>query len=394
MAIRSACAGSAQHDTLTDPTVANENSLAQRSLTQRNKSHEIRRYARRQSLRRIVLAGLAAVIVAGSTGCTSLSSGFRKAFNQSDCIDDFMIGHRNRVMALKAWYRERDCHCNKQNLDEFQAGFIQGYIDVAEGSDGCTPAVAPSEYWGWKYQSPNGQCAVNSWFAGYPLGVKAAEQDGVGHWGEIRPTGLTQPYGSGLPGSHSYPTQPYHGEPTVIFDEHGVPMLTGPGVINNLDASPASAASQTTTDSVEHGSPSDSVPEDATLQLQDALDGPAPNVGLPNVDAEAGRALQIQPLGSTGGSTKTGSSTADLAEASDLVPYGTQTTYSLNDASTDDSMEQEAIQQIFGAIDLPNSGVQNSSVQPASNATQSTSPTDSAAVETADASDALQFKFE
>ena len=104
-----------------------------------------------------------------------------------------MIGYRNQVLAAKAWHEVKHCYGNRRNLRDFKAGFMQGYIDVANGSNGCVPSVAPASYWGWRYQSADGQNAVNAWFAGYPLGAQRAEEDGVGHWSNIRPSGAHVP---------------------------------------------------------------------------------------------------------------------------------------------------------------------------------------------------------
>ena len=59
-------------------------------------------------------------------------------------------------------------------------------MDVASGSNGCTPTFPPREYWGWKYQSAEGQGRVAAWFSGYPHGDRAAEEDGVGHFSQIQ----------------------------------------------------------------------------------------------------------------------------------------------------------------------------------------------------------------
>ncbi|MEM0924573.1 MAG: hypothetical protein AAGJ83_00915 [Planctomycetota bacterium] len=117
-----------------------------------------------------------------STGCSMMSNAYKQA-TRTECLDEFMLAHRNRAFALKAWYRERDCFRNKPHQNELKAGFIAGYMEIAEGGDGCSPCTAPSQYWGWRYQSPDGRSAIDAWFAGYPLGVKAAEMDGVGYWG-------------------------------------------------------------------------------------------------------------------------------------------------------------------------------------------------------------------
>jgi hypothetical protein len=143
-------------------------------------------------------------MLTGSTGCSIVSNAYKYARN-SDFLDEFMIGHRNKVMATEAWFRVKHCYANTPYLEEFKQGFYQGYMDVANGADGCIPAVAPSQFWGWKYQSADGQAAVNAWFSGYPLGAKAAEEDGVGNWGNIMPMGMRQPQPAEQPPAEMQP---------------------------------------------------------------------------------------------------------------------------------------------------------------------------------------------
>lgn len=145
---------------------------------------------RRRFARRLFALTLTGVVAATSTGCTMVS-GLNTQLLNSDCVDEFMINHRNSVMATKAWYREAKCHKKHCNQADLKAGFIAGYIDVANGGHGCVPATAPSEYWGWRYQSSDGRCSVDAWFEGFVLGVKAAEQDGIGSWSRVRTRGFT-----------------------------------------------------------------------------------------------------------------------------------------------------------------------------------------------------------
>jgi hypothetical protein len=138
---------------------------------------------------RLLVIGCLGILVAGSTGCT-LTSGVRRIFSTQECVDDFMVSYRNRALAEKAWYRLKDRFPKDRYSREFKDGFISGYVDIASGGYGCSPSVAPSRYWGWRYQSGHGQQAVNSWFHAFPLGVQAGEQDGVGNWQQIRTNGM------------------------------------------------------------------------------------------------------------------------------------------------------------------------------------------------------------
>ncbi len=136
--------------------------------------------------RAALAAGLAMVV--SSTGCSFVSNA-RKSLSRTECIDDFISNHRNEVMAEKAWYRVQSCYQNHCCVKDFRAGFIAGYMEVADGGSGCTPTVVDSSYWGWKHRGPEGQNCINAWFEGFPLGVKAAEQDGVGFHNQIRVEG-------------------------------------------------------------------------------------------------------------------------------------------------------------------------------------------------------------
>ena len=137
-------------------------------------------------VRRAWIATCLGAMLLGFSGCSSVSNGLDIAIADiHECIDESMTDYRNRAMAEEAWIRIRHCYHDDQYHRDFKKGFVAGYMDVAAGGDGCTPATAPSEYWGWKYQSSAGRAAINAWFQGYPLGAKAAEQDGVGNWREI-----------------------------------------------------------------------------------------------------------------------------------------------------------------------------------------------------------------
>src|SRR6056297_889315 len=124
--------------------------------------------SKRGRLARLIAIGCLGTLITTSVGCTTLSNS-GQALCDTEFIDDFMVNHRNSVMASRAWYRERahfKDHCHQR---EVKKGFMDGYNDVAGGGTGCIPAVAPRDYWGWRYQTADGNAAVNSWFEGYPL---------------------------------------------------------------------------------------------------------------------------------------------------------------------------------------------------------------------------------
>lgn len=176
--------------------------------------------SKRHSGRRRALALLAVVSlgIGSGSGCTMMN-GIHQGITNNEALDEFMVGYRNRAWSARSWHNNKHKFCDRKHLKDFQAGYRQGYEDVAAGGNGCSPTMAPSEYWGWKYQSPEGQAKVNAWFESYPLGARAAEEDGLGNWGHIQtmlPTQqVAQPAGP-LPGP-----LPTGGGPTPISQ----PML-------------------------------------------------------------------------------------------------------------------------------------------------------------------------
>ena len=151
------------------------------------------------ALKRALIIGCLGFSALGMTGCT-LGTGAAQTLSNCESLDDFMVGYRNRAMAEKAWHCRKHSLCDTRYIREYKDGFISGYMDVASGGAGCTPAMAPSQYWGWKYQTAGGHCAVNAWFQGFPQGARAAEEDGVGHWQGIRMNSHQSPaaYPAGL----------------------------------------------------------------------------------------------------------------------------------------------------------------------------------------------------
>jgi len=152
----------------------------------------IRRKQIRSAVKRLLLTGCLGISAIGMTGCT-LGSRACKGLTEWECIDDFMVGYRNRAMAEKAWHCRKANFCDSRYAGEFKDGFIKGYLEVASGGTGCTPLMAPSAYHGWQYQTADGHSAVNAWFQGFPQGVRAAEEDGVGNWQSIGMGNYRQP---------------------------------------------------------------------------------------------------------------------------------------------------------------------------------------------------------
>ena len=135
--------------------------------------------------RQLLLMATLGLLISPSVGCT-MATGFGQNMAGNHALDDFMIGYRNQAWAAKAWQCRKQRFCNKQFLGDFEKGFRAGYESVAQGGNGCVPAVCPQSYWGWQYQTADGQARMNAWFEAYPMGVAAAEEDGIGNWSQVQ----------------------------------------------------------------------------------------------------------------------------------------------------------------------------------------------------------------
>ncbi|MCU0710709.1 MAG: hypothetical protein MUC43_01525 [Pirellula sp.] len=131
--------------------------------------------------RRLLLALLAAVLLPVS-GCQTLYTGL----GIGNYWNEKRLRDRNAWAAKNAWNSRFECFTNQPHLRDFSKGFKAGYMDVADGGTGCVPIFPPREYWGWKYQSCEGQARVAAWFAGYPHGARAAEEDGIGNYYQVQ----------------------------------------------------------------------------------------------------------------------------------------------------------------------------------------------------------------
>ncbi|QDV44219.1 hypothetical protein Enr13x_40810 [Stieleria neptunia] len=373
MAIRSTRAASAPEH---HPIPSGRNSETPPQSTCDRVARPTRRRTARRRLRSFVIAGTAALMLTGASGCSLVSNAYRQV-RKAEYLDEFMLAHRNKVFATKAWLREKHCHKNRPHLNEFKAGFLEGYADVANGSDGCIPRVAPSQYWGWKYQSPGGQAAIDAWFAGYPLGVKAAEQDGVGYWGRA-PMMVQQP-----PASDS-DTAATPTEASTVLGPDGKPVP--PEIIV-----PGSTRIIETTTPIE-SLPAETLAPPAIGSGQPAFDADtlsAPSLGTPALGDDAA-------LKSNSDRPGFGGEVDSLVDAATLVPRQSATTYTLQDSGRPTvPLGEDAIEGIFGSIEMP---ANSSDASLKTNAAQAQSkPTGQAdaIVETASAdSDEIPFKFE
>jgi hypothetical protein len=134
------------------------------------------------SRRRSIIAAILAAVVLPLGGCTAMHN----SWTYNSYWNEKMLRDKNTVAARRAWHARSACFANQKDLKDFARGFRAGYMDIADGGTGCLPTFPPREYWGWKYQSCEGQAKVAAWFAGFPHGARAAEEDGIGNYSQIQ----------------------------------------------------------------------------------------------------------------------------------------------------------------------------------------------------------------
>lgn len=122
---------------------------------------------------------------------------------------------------------------------DFKRGYLQAFVDVANGESGDVPAVPPPRYWNTAYRSAKGRLAADHWFDGYRKGAADAavklcslRQIASSHdWmadrpDDISPDCATGNCPTGIPGMSppmAMPPQPLPGQ------HPGLLQQTGPG---------------------------------------------------------------------------------------------------------------------------------------------------------------------
>jgi hypothetical protein len=62
---------------------------------------------------------------------------------------------------------------------DFEKGFMDGYVAVAFGANGCPPTLPSKDYWKPKFKSPEGKIRTATWYNGYAAGAYAGLASGV-----------------------------------------------------------------------------------------------------------------------------------------------------------------------------------------------------------------------
>ena len=121
-------------------------------------------------IKKLTLAGFA-MLMFSAAGCNAISD---------MCLEKEMTC-RNHILATKAWGEWSWCYDELDHPHHFAKGFRAGYENILAGGKGCQPTLPPRLYWKPCFQTPLGQCQIQSWFDGYSHGALAAQQDGYGN---------------------------------------------------------------------------------------------------------------------------------------------------------------------------------------------------------------------
>jgi hypothetical protein len=143
------------------------------------------------SNRRLICIVVLSLGILPSGGCTAVT-GIGNLFKFNNDMNEYIMSSRAYSMSGKSWHSRKHCFVDQKYLKDFQRGFRAGYMQVADSGSGCTPAFPPVEYWNWNYQSSEGQARVAAWFAGFPHGAQAAEEEGVGMWNQLQTSSAIQ----------------------------------------------------------------------------------------------------------------------------------------------------------------------------------------------------------
>jgi hypothetical protein len=134
---------------------------------------------------RLAVYGLVVLAASASSGCVSTDA-ISAYIAYNDSANDYVMGWRNSVWARQAWHARKYQFVDEQQFHAFGQGFRDGYVSVASGGNGCPPPLPPRKYWNWRYQTAEGQAQVAAWFAGFPHGARAADEEGAGLYQQIQ----------------------------------------------------------------------------------------------------------------------------------------------------------------------------------------------------------------
>lgn len=116
--------------------------------------------------------------------CTDCAPRWVPSCQYHSFVDNFVTWGTGKRCGIKALARYRRQTHQRLSAD-FAAGFVQAYVDLAEGRGPLPPVVPPSRYWNAYYRSCVGQPHVEEWYAGYQVGLDEGMNSGVSQFNRI-----------------------------------------------------------------------------------------------------------------------------------------------------------------------------------------------------------------
>jgi hypothetical protein len=93
-------------------------------------------------------------------------------------LNEIIDCEHDRKLAKAAW-ADFSCTAPTAYSSDFKHGFQDGFADyLFWGGTGAPPPVPPRCYWNAKYETPEGQQAIQDWFAGFRAGAERAHESG------------------------------------------------------------------------------------------------------------------------------------------------------------------------------------------------------------------------
>lgn len=178
--------------------------------------------------------------------------------------DEFWRRVRDKNLAEEAWERAQGM-APQPYSKHYARGFKEGYVNYLTGGDGNTPLVPPRRYWSFFYQSPEGNEAIQDWFAGWRHGDAVAKESGYRHL-VIIPTTLTEPLDR-TERLQSDNVDPKTGEPKRQATEETAPMPK--------EAKPDDPSSRPTDAKPSDAKPADAAPAATPPSPRPPADAPA-----------------------------------------------------------------------------------------------------------------------
>jgi hypothetical protein len=115
------------------------------------------------------------------SGCPFVKYAVRNMYIMpKNCCDTCVLRHRLRRLADEAWHEVVQADPGHGYSKAYAEGFKDGFVDYVEyDGNGEPPAAPPRRFRSPALRSPEGQQAIEDWFAGFRHGAQVASASGL-----------------------------------------------------------------------------------------------------------------------------------------------------------------------------------------------------------------------